>query len=182
MSALERIAQLAERASALVARALSAAAAIAVAAIVLVLLFASVQRYALAHPIPATEELAAFLFVAAAFLSVMDGFVQGRHIRLLPLWRRLPAALQGWSMMAGHLFALGVLGVLIRETWAFAAFSRDLGARSYVASLLEWPWMMLIPFSLGALALAILARFLGDFARTVRGERPPEAAEPAAEL
>ena len=167
MSYFSAIARAAEVASEHLARFLAVLAALAVAGIVVILVFSSLQRYLLDQPIPATEELAAYLFVACAFLSMMDGLVNGRHIRLLPVWRNLPSGLQGWTMIAGHLLAIAVLVLLIRETFDFAWQSYQFGARSYVANLLEWPWMMIIPFSLATLAIAIFARMLGDLDRTL---------------
>ena len=176
MIAFSKFARALETASTQVGSALSALAAIAVAAIVVILVFSSVQRYALAQPIPATEEIAAYLFVCCAFLSMMDGLVNRRHIRLLILWKRLPQSLQGWAMIAGHVATLLVLAAIIQETFSFAWQSWEYGARSYVASLLEWPWMMVIPVSLTTLALAIVARILGDLDRIFCGESMPESA------
>lgn len=169
MSRFSAIARAAEVTSALAARLLASLAALAVAGIVVILVFSSLQRYLLDRPVPATEELAAYLFVACAFLSMMDGLVNGRHIRLLPVWRNMPAKLQGWALIAGHLLAITILLLPVRETFNFAWQSYQFGARSYVANLLEWPWMMIIPFSLATLAVAIFARMLGDLDRTLKG-------------
>ncbi len=152
-------------------------AALAVGGIVLVLVFSSLQRYALAQPIPATEEIAAYLFVTVTFLSLVEGVAQGRHIRILPLWRKLPRRAQGWAMIAGHLGSLAILAIVIRETFAFARSSFEFGARSYVANLLEWPWMMLLPAALALLGLSILARLASDLQATLLGEPLPEAQE-----
>lgn len=168
----------AERADALsrgIAVAMTGAAALAVGLIVVVLVFSSLQRYVLAAPIPATEEIAAYLFVCVAFASMVGGLVEGRHIRVLPLWRRLPAGAQNWAMLAGHAFSIAVLGVLVRETFGFAWSSYRLGARSYVANLPEWPWMMVIPACLTLLALAVALRAFGDLERALRAAPAPEA-------
>lgn len=172
---LTRISERAEALSRLIAALLTGLAALAVGAIVLVLAFSSLQRYALAQPIPATEEIAAYLFVCVAFLSMVGGLVEGRHIRILPLWRKLPMRAQNWTMLAGHLFSVAVLAVIIRETFAFARSSYEFGARSYVANLLEWPWMMILPAALTLLALAIAIRALADLDRALRGLPAPEA-------
>ena len=175
MTRLSRIAQSLERVSKILARLLSLVAAVAVAAIVVILVWSSFQRYVLVHPIPAAEELASFLFVAVAFLAIMEGMVAGRQIRVLPLWLRLPPRYQAWAMVAGHVLSIGVLSILIKQTADFALSSYDYGARSYVANLLEWPWMMIIPLALAALAFALFARLLADIDRAMRGEPLPEA-------
>lgn len=181
MSALSRTARAVDRFAVVLARILSIIAALAVAAIVVVLVFSSFQRYVLTSPIPATEEIAAYLFVMVAFLAIMEGMVAGRQIRVLPVWQRLPLRLQGWTMIAGHVLSLGVLVILIRETFAFAWASYQFGARSYVANLLEWPWMMIIPLALSALALALLARLLEDLDHVLKGEPVSEARDKGSE-
>lgn len=160
---------------------LAIGAALAVAGIALVLVFSSVQRYALERPLPATEEFAGYLFVAVAFLSLAEGFTEGRHIRVLPVWRRLPRRGQGWAMALGHLGSLVVLAILIRQTFDFAWASYHFGARSYVANLLEWPWMMILPVALFVLALAVLARLIVDLERALRGVPVREAEDAVAE-
>lgn len=181
MSVLSWAARAAEALAAFIARALSVVAALAVAGIVAVLVFSSVQRYVLTSPIPAAEEIAAYLFVTVAFLAIMEGMIAGRQIRVLPVWHRLPLKLQGWTMIAGHVLSIGVLAILIRETFAFAWASYGYGARSYVANLLEWPWMMIIPLALSMLALALLARLLVDLEHVLKGEPVSEANDPGSE-
>ncbi|MCL4743999.1 MAG: TRAP transporter small permease [Burkholderiaceae bacterium] len=175
MSALRPLVEHADAWSLRLARAMTALSAIAVALIVVVLVFASLQRYVLSSPIPATEEIAGYLFVAMSFLAMVGGMVERRHIRVLIVWRLLPVRLQAWTMLAGHLGAIVVLGILFWQTFGFARSSFQFGARSYVADLLEWPWMMLIPVSLALLALAVAVRSLADLDRALDGEPTPEA-------
>ena len=175
MTRLSRIAAVFEAISTFLARVLSIAAAIAVAAIVIILVWSSFQRYILVHPIPAAEELASFLFVAVAFLAMMEGMVAGRQIRVLPVWQKLPQRYQAWAMVAGHVLSIGILGIIIKQTADFALSSYDYGARSYVANLLEWPWMMIIPVALAALAFSLFSRLLTDIDKALRGEPLREA-------
>ncbi len=174
MKTLARIAGWAERQQRRLALLMTAVSAIAVALIVVVLVISSSQRYLLASPIPATEEIAAYLFVVLSFFSVVGGFVEGRHIRVLPLWQRLPLRLQGWCMLFGHLGAVVVLAVIIKQTFDFALSSLAFGTRSYVADVLEWPWMMVIPICLTLLALVLVLRMLVDLKRIALREPPPE--------
>ncbi|MGB6116906.1 MAG: TRAP transporter small permease [Mesorhizobium sp.] len=175
MNGLSRIADTLEHASLRIARALSIIAAVAVAAIVLLLIWSSLQRYVIAHPTPIAEELASLLFVAVAFLAIMEGMVAARQIRVLPIWLRMPARLQPWLMVIGHVMSIIVLLIIVKQTTDFALSSYEYGSRSYVANLIEWPWMMVIPVALAALILALAARFLKDLDRAIRGEAVPEA-------
>ena len=174
MSALHGVALLAERVARWIGWIATAISALAVAGIVIVLTLSSTQRYLLAHPIPATEEIAGYLFVILAFLAVVGGFVERRHIRILPLWHRLPARLQGWTLLLGHVAAIAMLVLIVRETFSFAWQNRAYGARSYVANMLEWPWMMVIPVALALLVLVLALRVVVDLDRILRREPPPE--------
>lgn len=176
---LARIAALLESAVTGLSWAMTAVAALAVGLIVAILLFSAVQRYVLASPFPQTEELAAFLFVVVAFFSIPLGFLKGRQIRIVALWRKLPPALQGWAAILGHLLTIFVLVMIIQETGAFAHLSYEFGSRSWNADFLEWPWQAVIPGSLAVMVLAVAARLLADLGRVLAG-RPVAAAEQAA--
>ncbi len=175
MNGLARLAARCDRLARRLSLLLTAISALAIAAVVLILVFSSAQRYLLAHPFPVTEEIAAYLFVVLSFAALVGGLVEGRHIRLLPLFVRLPGAMQRWTMLLGHLAALVVLAFLIRETFAFAWSSHRFGTRSYVADLQEWPWMMVIPVSLALMALVLLLRIVADLDRALRRLPVPEA-------
>ena len=84
-------------------------------------------------------------------------------------------------MVLGHLLSIAVIAVLVRETFAFALASYEFGARSYVADLLEWPWMMVIPLALSILALGLVARLLVDLDCLFRGEPVAEVKETGGE-
>lgn len=159
-----------------VSRAMGVLAAVAVAGIVILLVGSSVRRYFLGSPIPVTEELAALLFAALSFLSIPEGFMHDRQIRVGIVWRKLPLAVQGWAMLVGHFFTLLILGWLARWTFDFALTSLTLGSRTYVSEILLWPWMMLIPVALGILALAVVVRIVVDLRAILSGERVREAA------
>ncbi len=175
MRLLSRLIDRAERIMEAVSRAMGVLAAIAIAGIVILLVGSSVRRYFLGSPIPVTEELAALLFAALSFLSIPEGFVHDRQIRIAIVWRKLPRAAQGWAMLAGHLFNLLILGWLARWTFGFALTSLELGSRTYVSEILLWPWMMLIPVALAILALALVVRALVDLRATVSGRPVREA-------
>ncbi|MCP5368569.1 MAG: TRAP transporter small permease [Hyphomicrobiales bacterium] len=181
MKVLERAAQAAEAVMGRVAWLMSAAAALSVAGIVAILVFSSLQRYMLAQPIPETEELAAFLFVTVAFLSVPEGFTSNRQIRVLLVWRKLPDRAQGWAMVLGHLLTIAVLVMLIVQLRDFAAMSYEFQSRSYVSDFIMWPWMAVIPVSLGVLCLAVAARALVDLHAVLSGA-PVREARAATEL
>lgn len=176
MSTLSRLLDRAEQATQAVSRLMGIVAAIAIAGIVTLLTWSSVLRYAVGSPIPVTEELTALLFAALSFLSMPEGFVHDRQIRLGIVWRKLPRPLRNWAMVVGHVFTLVILAWITWWTFLFALFSAELGSRSYESGLLLWPWMMLIPFSLAVLCVAVVVRALVDVSLALKGEAVREEA------
>jgi TRAP-type C4-dicarboxylate transport system permease small subunit len=179
VSALGKLLEVAERCIERISQALGVAAAAAVAGIVVLLAGSSIQRYLIGNPIPITEELVALLFAALSFLSIAEGFVRNQQIRLEIVWRRLPPVAQGWAIIIGQFFSLAVIILLGRWTFDFAFTSLELGSRSYVSEILLWPWMMLVPVSLGVLALAVFVRALVNMHALVADKPVREVARAA---
>jgi len=145
-------------------------ACLAVASMVVLLVSGSLGRYLFHAPIAITEELGALLFVTLGMLSLTEGFMEDRQARVQIVWRLLPFRFRGWAMILGHCLSIIVLLVCIRETWKFAYFSFEVNSKTYIADILLWPWMMLIPFSLGMLATATFVRILVDLRAVLLGE------------
>lgn len=144
-------------------------ASLAVAAAAVLLVTSSVQRYVIGSPIPITQEVGSLLFVVIAFMSATDGFLSDRQIRVELLWHVLPQRVQGWALIAGHAFAIAVLSIVLWETWRFTKLSFELGSRSLIMEFALWPWMAVIPLSVGILMLAMAARVLVDVHAVLTG-------------
>ncbi len=175
VTTLGRFARYAERAMWIVSWMQGVTASLSVAAMVSLLVASSLGRYVFGKPIAVTEELGALLFVTLAFMSMTEGFMSDRQVRIQLVWRSLPPRVQGWSMIAGHGLSVGALAVVIDATWDFAFFSYQVGAKTYITEIIEWPWMMLIPMSLGIFATATIVRMLVDLHAVLTGSLVKEA-------
>ena len=153
----------------------ASAAGLAVAGMVVLLAGSSLGRYAFGKPIPVTEELGALLFVTLAFLSVTEGFMADRQVRIQVVWRLLPPRIKGWAMVVGHGLSVIGLVIIIWATWDFAWFSYQVGAETYITEILVWPWMMLVPVALAILVLATIVRMAVDVHAILIGEPVREA-------
>ena len=131
--------------------------------------------YVFGKPISITEEVGALLFVTLAFLSVTEGFMADRQVRIQVLWRLLPARIKGWAMVVGHGLSVIGLVIIIRATWDFAYFSYEVGAETYITEIPVWPWMMLIPASLAILVAATVVRMAVDVHAILIGQPVREA-------
>ncbi|MEO1190970.1 MAG: TRAP transporter small permease [Pseudomonadota bacterium] len=154
---------------------LAGGAALALVAATVLLAFSSLGRYAADTALALTDEMVGFLLVAIAFLGVSESYLRGKQVRLLFIRNLLPARLRAAFALLGDALALLVLTIVLRETYAFAAFSLEIGAQSPVADLAEGPWMLVIPLSVGALMLAIALKLAMGLRSLVLGK--PLAAE-----
>ena len=165
----------AERVLLIVCTIQASAAGLAVAGMVILLAGSSMGRYVFGTPIPVTEELGGLLFVTLAFLSVTEGFMADRQVRVQVVWRLLPPRIKGWAMVVGHGLSVIGLVIIMRATWDFAYFSYQVGAQTYITEILVWPWMMLIPVSLAILVLATVVRMAVDVHAILIGQPVKEA-------
>lgn len=133
-------------------------AAVGILAIVVLLVLSSLQRYVMGAPIPITEELAGLLFLASAFLSLVYGFTENRHVRLELLWRMLASPWRELAELLGLLLAVIALVALIIVTFDLGVDSFRGGHLSEMTEILLWPWRMLMSFGLGLLLLAVIVR------------------------
>jgi TRAP-type C4-dicarboxylate transport system permease small subunit len=155
-----RLIERADAAVAVVARLAAYLSALGVLSIVVLLVASSLMRYVLGAPIPITEELAALLFLATAFLSLTYGFTERRHVRLELLWNLLPSPWREAAELLGLVLAVVALGFLISVTWSLGLYSLQSGGRSEMTEIVLWPWRMLMSGCLGLFLVAVVLRLL----------------------
>jgi len=176
MSRLFILVDRAERSIAVIGRLMMYASCAAVVGIVVLLAGSSLRRYVLGTPITMTEEMTGLLFVATSCCCLVHGFSQNQHIRLILLWQHLPPPWRQWMEILGQAVALATIVIFVRETYAFAEFSYELGSRTDMTNILMWPWMALIPASLAVLGVAIAIRTVGNVLRVSSGIMMPSTA------
>lgn len=133
---------------------------------------ASFMRYLVGSPFRFTEELVGLLYLGTKFLTMPNSTAKRQHIAvsLVTSWAgaRLRRLLDG----AGHLVMVLFCGWFMVEGWRFAAFAKDLGARSEQVDILLWPWMAVMPAIMAIVGLVALAQLL----RLLAGGAPPASA------
>lgn len=117
-------------------------------------------RYVANAPFRFTEELVGLLMTASFFLTLPLVTLRADHVRIRLvadlLSDRAAARLSVVAGIFGLAFCLWFLALCL--PWFDFAFSR--GIKSEAARLLLWPWMALLPLSLGLTALAFAVRAL----------------------
>ncbi|CUB04539.1 TRAP transporter small permease [Marinomonas fungiae] len=119
-------------------------------AVMALLIFVSaVLRYVVGSPISFSDELASLLFVFLAFSTFPYVLSRGEHIRLTIVTERLAQPMQKIAQIFASIIFLGFASIFIYESYNFVQFSQLLNSHSEVSGILLWPWMALMPCSLG---------------------------------
>lgn len=126
-----------------------------------VLIFVStLMRYLGGRPLRFSDELAGLLFLSLTFLCLPYVLNKGRHIRIEVLINLMPLRAAKVMDFIGVLVLLAFCSIFAFESWKFMSFSFALNSRTDISSILLWPWMSLMPFSM---VLCILVQLSHGF-------------------
>ncbi len=131
-------------------------AATAIAAIAGLVALAAFMRYAASAPIKETDELVGLFFFLTCFLAVSHCTVTGRQIAVTLLSDRftgIPGKLAKIASAGATVFFLAWMGYLSID---FVNLSIIVGARSDMAQILLWPFMIFMPIMLIYLIIVTL--------------------------
>jgi TRAP-type C4-dicarboxylate transport system permease small subunit len=118
------------------------------------------MRYFLGSPFHFTEEVVALIFLVMVFLTLPYATNHRRHIQVTVLTQLLT---DRWQTIAVIFNSVGILVFAIWYTilsFEFTAFAERIGAISDQASIPLWPWMALIPISVGLTALIVFLQLI----------------------
>lgn len=131
----------------------------------------TVMRYFLGSPLMFSDELVGYMFVSMSFLAFPMGMLKKRHIGVDLVVRNIGYPVRRIiDLLAVFIFIVFAF-VFIIKSFEFADFSRQINARSDIGALLVWPWMMLMPVSLGVATLVALFQLI-DTIRMWAGYEP----------
>lgn len=126
-----------------------------------VLIFVStLMRYLGGRPLRFSDELAGLLFLALTFLCLPYVLNKGRHMRIEILINLMPMRVAKVMDFIGVIVLLTFCAIFAFESWKFMNFSFLLNSRTDISSILLWPWMAIMPFSM---ALCILIQLSHGF-------------------
>lgn len=100
------------------------------------------------------------MFVSMSFLAFPMGLLKKRHISVDLVVRNIDYPIRRIIDILGILIFIVFAAVFIFKSFEFADFSRQINARSDIGALLVWPWMMLMPVSLGVATLVALIQLI----------------------
>lgn len=149
--------------------ALAVLAALAGAAIVALIGASVTMRHLANAPFRFTEELVGLLMTAAFFLALPLVTLRAEHVRVQIALTALPERLRGPVSTLANLFGIAFCVWFVWLAWPWLDFAYARGIRTEVSRLLLYPWMALLPVSLGLTALAFAIRAAAPAAP--RGDR-----------
>lgn len=149
-----------------VARLMAYVGAIALLAMTALVVIASVMRYFVGKPFDFTEELVALLYMSMVFLAIPLVTLTQSHISVSVMPQRLKVALGGLLRAGSAVVMLAFCTWFTIEAYGYVEHSRRLNSRSEQVDFLLWPWMAVIPVTMGFVAIIVVFHFL-------RGSPPP---------
>lgn len=132
-----------------ISRGLNYLATISLLLMTLLVITSSVMRYFVGRPFRFTEELVALLYMAMVYLAIPLVTARRTQITVSVLPERLTILLSGVLRVGSALVMVGFCTWFMIEALDFAEYSRRLSSRTEQFDILLWPWMMLIPLTLG---------------------------------
>ncbi|MDQ7729536.1 TRAP transporter small permease [Halomonas sp. SpR8] len=108
----------------------------------------TLMRYLGGRPLRFSDELAGLLFLSLTFLCLPHVLNKGRHIRIEILINLVPLGIAKVMDFIGVITLLTFCSIFAYESWNFMNFSFSLNSRTDISSILLWPWMAIMPFSM----------------------------------
>lgn len=127
---------------------------------------ASFMRYIVGRPFAFTEELVALLYMAMVFLAVPLATLRRAHVSISVL----PAAVM--RLLRYPLRLAACVAMIVFCVWftiiayGFVEQSRAFNSHTEQAEILLWPWMMIIPVTMGFVAVISLLHLIQDLSGT----------------
>ena len=132
-----------------ISRGLTYLATISLLLMTVLVITSSIMRYFVGRPFRFTEELVALLYMAMVYLAIPLVTARRAQITVSVLPERLTERLAGLLRVGSALVMVGFCTWFMIEAWDFSEYSRRLSSKTEQFDILLWPWMALIPVTLG---------------------------------
>ena len=138
------------------------------------------MRYVVGRPFGFTEEFVALLYMAMVFLAIPLATVLRKHVSISVLPER-------WTSPIKYPLRLGAgLAMIVFCVWftvaaySFSAESHRFGSRTEQSMILLWPWMAIIPLTMGFVALISIFQLFKDMSSrpdALERAEPPQSGD-----
>ncbi len=136
---------------------------------------ASFMRYIVGRPFSFTEELVALLYMGMVFLAVPIATLRHAHVSISVLPARITTLLRYPFRLAACLAMIVFCVWFTIASYGFVAQSHRFSSRSEQADFLLWPWMAIIPLTMGFVAVISLLHLVQAAAAGDQPDDPDQA-------
>lgn len=145
----------------LLALAMAILAALAMVGIVAIIVTGVVMRRFANAPLHITEDIVGLMLSVVLFLAVPYVTLRSKHVRVAivteAVGRRFRPVLSSAAMLVGVLF----FGWIFIESLPWFEFAWKRGLKTETARILLYPWMAVLPISIGLTWLIFVSRLFG---------------------
>jgi TRAP-type C4-dicarboxylate transport system permease small subunit len=163
-----------ERLFTVIARTMLYVATAALLLLTFLVVLSSLMRYVYGAPFSFTEELVALLYMSSIFLAVPLATVERVHVAIAVLPKKLMHLLRYPLRLLACLIMIAFCVWFTVVAYEFMAQSYSFHSRSEQAEILLWPWMAIMPVSMGFVVLISLLHL-------IQGIDPSAEAAPASD-
>ena len=138
-----------ERVFTFIARAMQFVATAALLLLTSLVVLSSLMRYVYGSPFSFTEELVALLYMSSIFLALPLATAERIHVAIAVLPKKLMHLLRYPLRLLACLIMIAFCVWFTLVAYEFMAQSYSFNSRSEQAEILLWPWMAIMPVSMG---------------------------------
>ena len=129
-------------------------------AVIVIIITASVVMRKFGSPLHITEEVVGLLLSVSLFLGLPMVTLRSQNVRVSLLVDHVPAIYQVLLRALGLLLAIGFFVWLMTEILPWFDFALRRNLRTETARILLYPWMAVMPVTIGLTTVILAARLL----------------------
>ncbi|MFM9849994.1 MAG: TRAP transporter small permease [Hyphomicrobiaceae bacterium] len=167
-----------ERLFTVIARAMLYVATAALLLLTFLVVLSSLMRYVYGSPYSFTEELVALLYMSSIFLALPLATAERVHVAIAVLPKKVMHLLRYPLRLLACLIMIAFCVWFSIVAYEFVAQSYAFNSKSEQAEILLWPWMAVMPISMGFVVIISILHLIQSIDPSA--EPPPESENDAA--
>jgi TRAP-type C4-dicarboxylate transport system permease small subunit len=164
-----------ERLFTVIARAMLYVATAALLLLTFLVVLSSLMRYVYGAPFSFTEELVALLYMSSIFLALPLATAERVHVAIAVLPKKVMHLLRYPLRLLACLIMIAFCVWFTIVAYEFMAQSYNFHSRSEQAEILLWPWMAIMPVSMGFVVLIAILHLIQGIDPSAEAAAAPDS-------
>ena len=164
-----------ERLFTVIARAMLYVATAALLLLTFLVVLSSLMRYVYGAPFSFTEELVALLYMSSIFLALPLATAERVHVAIAVLPKKVMHLLRYPLRLLACLIMIAFCVWFTIVAYEFMAQSYSFNSRSEQAEILLWPWMAIMPVSMGFVVLIAILHLIQGIDPSAEAAAAPDS-------